>query len=183
MLRGNYKPARNAAFFIQLRQESKARNSGTSGNLYEVLTGIRHNLSLHSDYGISERIRLRSRVQFNAYKNGKTSSEGWVVVQDIGCSAGRFKITARHALFETDHYDNRHYVFENDAWSSYSLPAYSGVGVRNYVLFEYKINKTITIWFRYARTRMLNIEEIGSGQDMIEGNTRNDVKFQARLKF
>ena len=183
LLRGNYKPSRNASFFVQFREESKALNSGTSHNMYKVENGIRHNVSLQSDYGIGERIRFRSRVQFNAYRKDNTSSEGWALVQDIGFSAGSFRITGRHALFDTDHYDNRHYMFENDAWSSYSLPAYSGVGVRNYVLFECKINKIVTIWLRYARTRVLNSGEIGSGQDLIEGNTRNDVKFQARLKF
>src|SRR5690606_39299600 len=108
---------------------------------------------------------------------------GWAVVQDVSILLGKLQITARHGLFDTDQSDNRQYVYERDAWSSYSLPAYSGVGVRNYALIEYTLSKRVTIWLRYARTRMSSIAEIGSGQDTIEGNTKNDVKFQACLKF
>jgi hypothetical protein len=104
-------------------------------------------------------------------------------MQDISFSLGKFQFTGRHALFNTDHYDNRQYVYENDAFSSYSLPAYDGVGVRNYALIEYKLTKRLTIWLRYGHTRRKGEGEIATGQDAIEGNTRNDVKFQARLRY
>ena len=183
LLRGSYKPSKKVTVTLQYREEVKARNSAEASNRYTVEDGTRQDVSFQCDYGAGDLIRFKSRVQYNAYNIDNTTTEGWALVQDIGISKGPFQLSARHALFDTDHYDNRHYVYENDAWLSYSFPAYSGVGVRNYVLFEYKINKTLSIWLRYARTRMLHDTEIGTGHDVIEGNTKNDVKFQARIKF
>jgi hypothetical protein len=63
------------------------------------------------------------------------------------------------------------------------MPAYDGVGLRDYVLLEYKINKKLSVWMRYSRTRYLNQNEIGSDVDTIAGNIRNDIKFQTLIRF
>src|SRR5690606_14710701 len=140
------------------------------------------NFSLNFDCGVSNEIRFRTRVQYNVQEFADQITEGWVIAQDIGFTHGKFRFSARHSLFDSDHYDNRQYIYESDAWSAYSLPAYAGVGVRNYALIEYKLNKTLTIWLRYARTRAVSGGEMDFEGDVIEGNTKNDVKFQARLK-
>ena len=183
LLRGSYQPLKTISLSVQLREESKYRNGSDEARLYQAREGRKRNLTVHCDYGIGERIRFRSRVQYNHYHFDEEVSEGIALLQDVIFSAGRFRFTGRHALFDTDHYDNRHYVYEHDAWLAYSLPVYSGIGVRNYALIEYKAHKNLTVWVRYARTRFLDAGEIGSGQDVIEGNTRNDVKFQARFRF
>ena len=151
--------------------------------MYKSEAGIRRNAAVSCDYGIGERIRLRSRILYNTYQHDEGSTEGVAVAQDVTISAGRFKFTGRHALFDADSFDNRHYIYESDVWLSYSLPAYSEIGVRNYALFEIKAHKNLTLWLRYARTRLVNETEIGSGSEAIEGNTKNDVKFQARYRF
>jgi hypothetical protein len=183
LLRGSYQPSKKTSILLQVREESKFRNAGYPSNLYQPEEGLKLNLLFHCDYGIGEKIRLKSRVQYSSYRFGEGTSQGFVIVQDLSFSTGKFKFTARHALFDTDNYDNRQYVYENDAWLAYSLPAYAGVGVRNYALIEFTMHKNLAFWLRYARTRLINEIEIGSGQDTIEGNTENDVKFQVRLKF
>ncbi len=182
-LRGSYRPSREANMFLQLRQEFKARNSQEVQNIYTLTNCIRRHLVLNVEYKAGRNIHLKSRIQFNHQEVNKTRTEGWAFVQDIRLDVGKFKVAGRHALFDTDHYDNRHYVYERDAWSAYSMPAYAGIGVRNYILIEYKASKKLTLWIRYARTRMQLVGEIGSGEDTIDGNTRNDVKLQARFTF
>lgn len=183
LLRGNYEPSKKASVFIQLRVEKKFRNRPDPGNLYSLAEGTKRNLALHCEYGIGEKIRLKSRLQYSSYLFDEKMAEGFALVQDLSFSLGRFRFTGRHGLFDTDHYDNRQYVYESDAWLAYSLPSYSGVGVRNFALFEYKVHKQLTLWVRYARTRLLKSDEIGSGSEAIDGNTRNDVKFQVRFTF
>lgn len=183
LLRGNYQPSKKISIFLQVREESKFRNLPEITNLYQLGEGLKRNFWLNCDYGLGEKVRLKSRIQYSSYLFNEQTAEGLTLLQDISFSIGRFQFTGRHALFDTDNYDNRQYVYENDAWLAYSLPSYAGVGVRNYALIEYKIHKQLTIWLRYARTRLTNRDEIGSGQDTIEGNTKNDVKFQARFKF
>ncbi|HEX8040362.1 MAG TPA: helix-hairpin-helix domain-containing protein, partial [Chryseosolibacter sp.] len=163
--------------------ESKARNVQETTPLYQLATGVKRNFTFNCDYGIAEKIRLKSRIQYSRYFFDRKTSRGFTIVQDASISVGRFRFTGRQALFDTDDFDNRQYNYENDAWLAYSFPSYSGCGVRNYALIEYKISKNLTVWARYARTRLLNEEEISGGHDAIEGNTRNDVKFQARFTF
>lgn len=183
LIRCNYQPSRNVSVFTQYREESRQWNVPGRTTLYETSGRIRRNLTGHCDYGVREKIRLRTRIQYSVQDFDGRTTEGWAVMQDVSFSVGRFQLTGRHGLFDTDHYDNRQYVYESDAFSSYSLPAYSGEGVRNYALIEYKLNKQLTIWLRYARTSMVNGGEITNGPNAIEGNTRNDVKFQARFTF
>jgi hypothetical protein len=183
LLRANYQPSKKTSVFLQIREESKLRNRSDVSNLYQLAEGLKRNIAVNCDYGVGEKLRLKSRIQYSRYLFRPELSEGFTFIQDLSFSFGRFQFTGRHALFDTDNHDNRQYVYENDAWLSYSLPAYSGVGVRNYALIEYTIHKQLTLWLRFARTRIINDDEIGSGPDTIAGNTRNDVKFQARIKF
>lgn len=182
LMRGHYQPSKSVALFMLFRQESKERNL-PSEPLYRVATGTKRNLVVHCDYGILEKLRFKARVQYNTFRHGKAWTEGLVAMVDASFDMGRFRLTGRHAIFDTDHYDNRQYVFENDAWLSYALPAYSGAGVRNYVLMELKVHKQLTLWIRYASTRLTDVSQIGTGPELIAGNTKNDVKFQARLTF
>lgn len=183
LLRISYRPTKKVSLSGQFREESKQRNLGDGSAIYKSGRGIKRNCAITCDYGIGEKLRLKSRIQYNTYQHDLNSTEGLAIAQDVIVSVRWFKVTARHALFDANDYDNRHYIYENDAWLSYSLPAYSGIGVRNYALFEIKVHKNLTIWLRYARTRLMNETEIGSGSDEIEGNIRNDVKFQARYRF
>ena len=104
-------------------------------------------------------------------------------MQDFIADFGKLKLTLRYALFETEDYDNRQYTYENDVWLAYSLPAYNGSGVRKIVILEYKINKHISVWLRYAHMRYRNQEFMGSGIDQIEGNAKNDIKAQVVLRL
>lgn len=183
LLRANYQPSRGISLFAQLREESKPRNVPGTSPLYVLSVGRKRNATINCDYRGGEKLRLKSRVQYSSYSFDKKQTRGFTLVQNATISAGRFTLTGSYALFDTDDFDNRQYVYENDAWLSFSFPAYSGDGVRNYLLFEYNVSKNLTLWTRFATTRMRNENEIGSGLDTINGNTRNDVKFQARLRF
>lgn len=183
LMRANYQPSKKVSVFVQLRTERKSRNLSDGTNPYRLAEGTKRNITLNAEYGIGEKIRLKSRLQHSHYLLDRNATEGLALVQDLTFAAGPFRFTGRHGLFETDNHDNRQYVYESDAWMAYSLPSYSGVGVRNFALIEYKVNKKLTLWVRYARTRVLRNTEIGSGPEAIAGNTKNDVKFQARFTF
>lgn len=183
LLRANYQPSRGISLFAQLREESKPRNVSETSPLYVLRVGRKRNATINCDYRGGEKLRLKSRLQYSSYSFDNKQTRGFTLVQNATITAGRFRVTGSYALFDTDDFDNRQYVYERDAWLSFSFPAYSADGVRNYLLFEYNVSKNLTLWTRFATTRMRNENEIGSGLDTINGNTRNDVKFQARLRF
>ena len=128
-------------------------------------------------------LRLRSRAQLSTYTINKKATQGFALMQDFILDIGKLKFTTRYAIFETDDYDNRQYSYENDVWLAYSIPAYNGSGVRKMAIIEYKVNKHITLWLRYAQIRYQNLEFIGSGVDRIDGDRKDDVKAQVVIKF
>lgn len=184
LVRFNYQPSRNVMIFIQAREESKTRNgSNPETNLYETFPGTKRNYWVNVDYPISDKITMKTRAQFSTYDFDQTLSRGMAVLQDISIDLGRLSLIGRYAIFDTEDYDNRQYVYERDVWLAYSLPAYDGKGVRNYLVVEYNFTRKFTVWFRFAHTRYTDRDEMGSGSDTISGNERNDLRIQTRMKF
>lgn len=184
LVRVNYQPSRKTTLFAQVREEAKTRNIATpSSTLYTTGEGKKYNYWLSCDIGASDHVRFKTRLQFSSYSIQHQTTNGMVLMQDIRFNMRKFEVTARYALFDTDDYDNRQYVYENDVWLAFSLPAYYGKGIRRYILLEYKLNSYISFWLRYADTRYTDRDSVGSGVDETDGNVRSDLKFQTRIKF
>lgn len=183
LLRFNYRPTKTIALFLQAREETKVRNSSADNNLYLTQPGIKRNYWINADYQVAPHLSFKTRAQFSTYSLGEKTSKGMILLHDITWSKGKILISGRYALFDTDDYDNRLYVYEKDVWLSFSFPAYYGVGVRNYLLFQYSVSKNVDIWLRWSTVRFTDRDTIGSGSDTIEGNIRNDIKFQTRIRL
>jgi len=128
-------------------------------------------------------LTFRTRAQFNTYELGSRATRGMVILQDITRSHRKFSVSGRYALIDTDSYDNRLYVYEKDVWIAFSFPPYSGVGVRNYILLQYSVSRKIDLWLRWAHQRYTDRDTIGSGSETIEGNIKNDLRFQSRIRI
>jgi hypothetical protein len=183
LLRFNYKPTKTISLFLQVREENKQRNTGNDTNLYQTSLGTRRNYWANIDYAAAPQLNFKTRVQFNTFDFNGSQTQGIVLLQDASFTKGKFSITGRYAIFDTDNFDNRLYVYERDVWLAFSFPAYNGKGTRNYVLLQYQISKNLDIWLRWAQTHFLNRNTVGSGGETIVGNTENDVKFQLRLRL
>jgi hypothetical protein len=183
LLRFTYQPTKHISMFVQAREESKARNTTEANNVYKTAPGQKHNYCLNFGYNVHPNIRLRTRAQFSRYTLTPQTTSGMVLLQDLNYSFGKLDISLRHALFDTDDFDNRQYVYENDVWLAYSLPAYYGKGIRNYIVVEYKINAHTSVWLRYSRTKYTDRNEISSGINLIKASVLNDIKLQIRVKL
>lgn len=182
LARYTYQPTKQVAFYVQVREENKARNLPESVT-YQTANGRKRNYWINIDYSVNDHLGFRTRVQQSSYSLAGTTTRGFTIIQDATVNFKRMSVSTRYALFDTDDYENRQYVYERDVWLAYSIPAYYGVGVRSYVLIRYRFNSRLDAWFRWARTSLLNQDHIGSGNEAIEGNHRNDLKFQIRYKL
>jgi hypothetical protein len=184
LLRLTYQPSKNVSIYLQGREEIKSRNvSAEKSALYMIDDGIKRNYWINCDYGLSQQLQLKTRAQFSTFEISGVRTKGMALMQNISIDFGKLNLTGHYALFDTQDYDNRQYVYERDVWLAYSLPAYAGVGIRNYVLAAYTVNKHLTVWIRLAHIRYTDRNEIGSGADTIEGDTKNDLRIQTRIKF
>lgn len=182
LLRLDLAPNRTTSFFMQLREESKARNLSGEGARYETAQGLKQNLWIGGEFQATPSLSLKFRIQGSRYSLASSTTDGLAVVNEAYWKQRRWSVAVRYALFDTDDYDNRQYVYEKDVWLATSLPAYEGSGFRNYVLLQFAVSRKVDLWLRWARTVYSDRESVGTGGDEIRGNARNDVKFQLRIK-
>lgn len=183
LIRYAYQPNKETLIYVQAREESKIRNLSNDSNLYGTENGIKRNYWINMDYALGPNLSFKSRVQFSTYQLNSSLSRGFAIIQDFNFKLKKFTFSTRFALFDTDDFDNRQYVYERDAWLAFSFPFYNGVGVRNYVLIQYPVSKKVDMWLRWSRFNYTDRETIGSGNETISGNSTNDVKLQARIRF
>ncbi len=183
LLRFNFRPTKNTLLFVQMREENKLRNTPSENNLYETAEGTKRNYWINADYQATPHLKMKTRAQFSTYHLDGNFTRGMVLLQDVSITAGRLSITGRYAVFDTDNYDNRLYLYEQDVWLAFSFPPYFGRGTREYILIEYPVSKKINLYFKWSQTHYRDRNEIGSGGERIDGNTRNDIKFQMRIKL
>jgi hypothetical protein len=177
-----FQPSRKMSLFAQVRQEKKARNTSDESVQYILDDGTKTNFWASFNYaeGI---LRMRTRIQYSTYQFNGNFSDGIVLLQGLSFEVGKFQVTGHYALFQTEDFDNRQYVYENDVYLVFSLPSYDGTGTRSMVMVQYSLSKQLSLYFRYSKSYFSNKQEIGTGLERIEGNTKNDVKFQALLRF
>jgi len=179
-----YKPNKKLTYYLQYRYENRDRNLRDNDTSLDILVPVtRTDWRANLDYKANEIFSLKSRFQYSQRKQGNLHSEGVALMQDIVCHIQRFRIAARVAIFDTDDFDTRQYAYEKDVLYAFSIPAYYGEGIRNYLLIKWKASRKLDFWARYAVTRWYDRDTIGSGLEEIEGNRRSEIKLQLRCRF
>jgi len=84
----------------------------------------------------------------------------------------------RLAVFDTDTYDDRIYVYEKEMYGSFASPALYYKGYRTGALIQYKIINEMKVGIKCEYTRYMNREVISSGLSQINGPAKADIKLQ-----
>lgn len=184
LIRVNYKPTRKITMYVQWREQAKQESiSQDDLNTKVLYLGVKRNLVGNLDFSINDKISIKSRAQYSTFSIANVTTKGMAIIQDLNLKLGKWVVSSRVALFDSEDYENRQYVYEKNLQYVFSIPAYSGQGIRNYLMLRYKPNRDITIWGRIGRFNYFNITSTGSGLNEIEGSTKTDVKLQIRYKF
>jgi hypothetical protein len=189
LLRVAFAPTKTSLLYAQYRARLKPLDLPAS------LTGravprpgqqLRHSLLLYCDVQPTAQLGLRTRLQASYLRadDNLPWRRGYVLSQDATVQlARRVSLAARYAVFDTDDYDTRQYIFEQDVLYAVSVPALYGQGTRAYAILQATFNKHFTLWLRYADTRYRHQAAIGSGLEQIQGNARSEVTAQVRYKL
>lgn len=184
LLRANYKPSRNILLYGQFRQQAKYDNlTGQEEPIDFPLNGIKRNYLLNLDLKVCDNLGFKSRVQWSDYRFDDEFTNGYAIMQDVYLTYWKFRLSTRMAIFDTDDFENRQYAYERDVLYAFSIPAYSGVGTRYYLLLQYGVTRNIDLYARIARSSFRDRETVGSSLEEIDGNIKTDVKFQVRISF
>ena len=199
---GVYSPSAGGDFLLQseniinpylqvnfrYRYRRDERNiSGSSLPIIPVMPRLRQNFRTQLLYQPITPVQLKTTLEVAGYKaDSLTSNEyGYLLAQDINVNLQKFPLSVRmrFAIFDTKSWNSRIYYYESDMLYSFTVPAYYDSGTRLMLMVKYSYRRNVDVWLRYAQTYYSNMDSIGSGLDMIDGNIRSEVKFMVRLKF
>ncbi len=185
LLHTDYKPNRETNIYLRFRIKSKPLNSKDSNGVVFLDDVQRMQIRVHAGRELSPAFRLNNRIEYVRHANGQLITHGFLVYQDLlyRPSGSPAAITFRYAMFNTDGHDSRIYAHEHDVLYAFSFPFYSDRGIRFYLLTRYNIHKKLDLYARFARTAYTNRDHTGTGSDLVEGNQRNEIKLQLRIRF
>ncbi len=181
-----FHPQKKLKIYFQIREEVKDRNIPTAQSedpSYQLRRGRRKNYLANLDFKINDTYSIRSRVQWSNFTFNNAQTKGYALLQDINANWGKWRLSNRTAIFDTDDYDNRQYVYEKNVLWAFSIPAYYGQGMRYYFLLQYRPSRKWDFWLRWSRTIYTDRNKISSGLQEVQGNRLSQLNFQVRLRF
>ena len=185
LLRLIFRQKRKRNIYLQYRYERKFENSSEDLNVDFAVPRTIQRLRAHASHHISERIELRSRLEFSLYKKSEDSERGMLIYQDIISRSinSPLILRARVSYFNISDFDSRIYTYENDLLYEYYIPSFSGEGLRYYVHLRYNLSNHLMAEMRWEQTNFFDKEVISSGNNQINGNTTSRIKVQIRYSF
>ena len=93
------------------------------------------------------------------------------------------KISVQGTYFHTDDYDSRIYASEKGLLYTFYTPSFYGQGFRFSACARYDVNKVFMFLVKFGQTIYEDRENIGSGNDLIQGNKKADLQMQLRIKI
>ncbi|WP_207432415.1 ComEA family DNA-binding protein [Sabulibacter ruber] len=184
MLRLQFMPSKTTLLYGQYQYERKSRNETVEGEALRQVTDTHaHRYLLLLDVSPLPSLRLRSRVQASRFRQNGPARTGFFAAQDISWEHKGTRISARYALFDTDDYETRLYVPEQDVLYAFSIPVFTGRGTHVYLLLQQQLGRHLDIWFKLSLTHYRGQDTVSSGLEQIQGTQRTDVRVQARYRF
>lgn len=182
LLRLSYQPSKIAAAYLQFKNENKEKNLADNNHRIDYpVPSVKRSFLIQTEVKASQQLTTRTRIQVSSYQQQKISS-GYAIIQDLDWKTSRFSISCRYALFDTDDYYNRIYVYEKDVLYSFSIPSYYGKGTRIYGILKFKVIKNIDTWIKFSKTTYWE-HEASPEEKELTGLQLSDFRIQLRYLF
>lgn len=148
----------NASMQLRFKSKTKMKNS-SDGQVFSHYPVFYTKRSLHFlvSYGITDALTFSDKISYSHYGNGDgNDSRGHLLCHDIAYKpAGKpYSLTFRYVLFDSDDYNSRISVYENDVLGAFSIPNFSGAGQRTYLLGKLKLFDCLSLYARVGLTVM-----------------------------
>lgn len=173
---------------IQLRYKWKALQismPGTDKLINNTEWQYRHRIRLNIAYTLND-MELRNRFEWvhNREKNSKPGS-GYLMYQDIIYTFQRIplKVYFRYQLFNTDSFNERIYVYENDVLYSFQVPAFFDNGNRVYLLIKYTLFHNFDSWLKLGLTGKYQLNMDPSSEVEVRSEKTLDARIQLRIRL
>ncbi len=179
MVRLSYALSEEANAFVQLRHESGRQRENRGPTFVNQPVTLLKSV-INFDYNLEHPLTFRSRAQYNLSGGAEA---GWLLYQDINYSHLKIGVTARILVFDTDSFNARQYAYEKDMLFTYTTRMFNGQGVSYYLIIKYKPLRHLALRCKWSYTEYAGHNEIGSGNDLLEGNRRTQITAQLHYVF
>jgi len=172
---------------IRYRNRLKQVNYMGAGHTEKGLVNTgKQQLRMELHYRLSSIWTIRSCIESNIFqKEYQEKSFGMMCYQDVfwKSTVRKIQLNMRIAYFNAASYDNRIYAYEQDVLYASGFGMYNTKGWRAYLNLQYRLNRHLQVWAKYAVYYYPGRENIGTGLDQIEGNRKSEAKLQLRWQL
>ena len=157
-------------------------------NQNQILTGRIKRQRVRTDllYSVEKNISLKTRFEINLFeeRESEINEKGFLVYQDVKINPFRnLALYGRFIVFKTESFNTRIYEFENDLIGTMSNKALYGNGYRWYLMLKYNLFEEFDISVKYTNTYRTDVNELGTGNQKINGNNENQISLQVDAQF
>jgi hypothetical protein len=147
---------RNASLVLQFKSKTKMKNS-IDDHVYShyPIFYTKRSAKLQVSYGITEALTFSDKAAYSHYFNDDgIESQGYLLCHDIAYKPPNrpYALTFRYAIFDSDDYNSRLSIYENDVLGAFSIPSLNGKGTRVYLLGRIKLFNSLSIYSRVGFT-------------------------------
>jgi hypothetical protein len=189
LVKTTYQFNKSQLLLLQYKEKQKVKNipksKATARPLSDTLTapGTQRKYKTQYRQQLNKYFSLQSESQASTYSFLDKLTWGYGISQSLTYKLQKFDITGQVAWFDTD-FDNRLYVHEKGPLYSQSMPTmYYKQGIKSYIAMGYKPTTNWRIEGKYSLTWIQNDDHLGSGQDQVMGNTKNELRLQVIYQF
>lgn len=182
-----YFPKKNLKMFWRYRYKTKDKNYlDEETDIKDVRPYIQQKVRYQLSYNVNDNVSLKTTFDFtSANPQDKPSSRGYMLAQNLSYAFRSIplKFDLNFGYFDTDDYSSRISSYEKGVLYAFSIPSFYGQGIRIACNLRYDFSQSLMIMAKFGQTRYLDKQEIGTGIEMIKGNTKSDINLQARYIF
>ncbi len=126
-------------------------------------------------FTLNEKLSLNTRTDYKWIR--QTGSRGIVMAQDLAYRFAGIPVTlwTRFCIYNTDDWDSKIYLYENDLLYSFSIPALSGKGTRSYIMLKWDIGDLAELRVKYG---LASLSGSGASQSQTD-----ELKIQFSIRF
>ncbi len=187
IVEGTVLPCRNTTMEVRFRSIASQINETGEGSILRKWNRCRnYSIRCRLNWQVTPVFLLRTRFDIvETHSEIEPARHGYLFCQDFVYKPLRIPLAfyIRYAMFDTDTWDERIYVYEPDVLYGYSVPVLDGEGLRCCAMMTWKVSRRIDLTFRYAQTWYAGRQTIGSGLTEISGNVKSEVKVQGKIRF
>lgn len=173
---------------MELRYKFKQREKDIrlpDESAISVLPYHTQKLRLRYNYLSQNGWNFRTTADMALYKEKYDENNvGYMLSQSVGYRGSeRITADAYIAYFNADSYAVRLYSYERNLLNTFYMPSFYGKGYRLAVSARYNFTSRLSFSVKAGHTRYFNRDTIGSGNDLINGNSRTDIFTYLRWQF